>query len=535
MGGAFEDVTDLLVGDWFERRNVANTVWADVDNDGDLDLYCAILAGPDRLLIQGENGMFSVAEDRGIPEAPDVRGVNFVDIDNDGDLDLYVTEGRLAAFAPIFPPAAPGIEGAPNHLLLNDGTGNFTDVTEQWQATAGASSETFGAVFFDFDRDGDQDGFVFRDFRAEHILVNTGSTFSVNPTGVISTEDTSFMGTAIGDVNGDGHLDIYATDWFHDWLYLGTGDGRFEAAWLDAWSPEVDPTPSLVGWGVVLLDADNDGDQDVVNVAAYDKPGGQFEDSPGVVGGFVALENTGARFEDVTESAGLTWIVHGFSMATADFDLDGDPDLAVGLEQRPDVSFGPDPSEVPTGLQILRNESARAAGNRPLEVSLRAPGEPNAWAVGAIVDVEAGGKRTSRVVTAGDSHKAAHSFVQHFGLGVASEAEVTVTWPDGRVTRAHSVPSGYARMAPHDGDCCWADADCDAPWVECPIWAPPGDPCGGRECDVCALMCEGLVACGAVETDQVCRTDCAGATSLDLELVNCLLGADCAAMAVCLQ
>ncbi|MFT7623597.1 MAG: hypothetical protein ACI9WU_002780, partial [Myxococcota bacterium] len=336
------------------------------------------------------------------------------------------------------------------------------------------------------------------------------------------------------DMNGDGHLDVYATDFGSDWVYQGNGQGApFENVYQD-WLQGADPTPALVGWGLALVDLDNDGDQDVVNVAAYDKPGAQFDDSPGKVGAYVVLENETGALRDITEEAGLERVVHGFSLATADFDLDGDPDIAVGLEAPPIVNFGPDRATIPVGVRLLRNDSARGAGKRFLEVSLRHPGAPNAWAIGAIIDVETPNARASRVVTSGSSHKASHSFVQHFGMGDASRADVTVSWPDGVVTRAHGVPSGYVRLEHHEGDCCWDGAQCDSPWVQCPIWIPAGDPCGGQPCDICDLVCTQLATCGTIPSADECAVECASAGPAPSE-AECILAADCSNVAACIE
>ncbi|MFT7625655.1 MAG: hypothetical protein ACI9WU_004846, partial [Myxococcota bacterium] len=313
VGGTFQDVTSELIGDWSVAPSVSSTAWGDVDGDGDLDLYCCVREGPDQLLVQQDRRFEPAGDKTGLPEALESQSVNMADVNGDGFLDLYVNEGRLTAFAPVFPPKNPGYEGTANHLLLNDGQGRFTEVTEQWNAGAGDTSETFGAVFFDYDRDGDQDLLVVRDFLSEHLLRNEeGAGFDDTGGLVISDQNTSFMGLGIGDMNGDGHLDVYATDFGSDWVYQGNGQGApFENVYQD-WLQGADPTPTLVGWGLALVDLDNDGDQDVVNVAAYDRPGAQFDDSPGKVGAYVVLENETGALRDITEEAGLERVVHGF-------------------------------------------------------------------------------------------------------------------------------------------------------------------------------------------------------------------------------
>ncbi len=464
--------------------------------------------------------------DRGIPEAADVQGVSFADVDGDGDLDVYVARGRQQVFERSERAPDPGREGSPNHLLLNDGSGVFTDVTADWQAMAGERSESFGALFADYDRDGDQDALVVRDFEADHFLRNDGDAFQ-HVTSAISADGTSLMGMAVADFDGDGNLDVYSTDVGPDTLYLGDGDGTFDDVYVD-WI-DADPSASLTGWGVAAIDVDNDADADVMTVSAWEYAD-QYEDLMRT-GAYVLLDNTGGAFTDIAEAAGLGEVVHGTALAIADYDLDGDLDVAVALGIPDAADFGPDPSEVTTGIRILRNDSARAAGKRFLEISLRDQGNKNAWAVGATVDVVAGEGRASRVVTAGDSYLSTHSFVQHFGLGDAQTAEVTISWPDGRTTRAHEVPAGYVRMAPHDGDCCWPSATtCEQPWPDCPTWASAADPCGGVVgCDVCQLVCDKLAECGL---EEGCAQDCEEGPP-EVEEAVCALSAPCDAIETC--
>ncbi|MFT7623600.1 MAG: hypothetical protein ACI9WU_002783, partial [Myxococcota bacterium] len=527
VGGTFNDVTHDLIQmpvEW--RSQVDNAVWGDVDGDGDLDIYCALSAGHDALLIN-EDLRFFEATDRGIPEAGDVRGVSLADVDGDQDLDIYITRGRLREYEAGNLEPQPGAEGAPNILLLNDGTGHFVDATDAWGAAAGGASESFGGLLADYDRDGDPDLMITRDFETDHFLTNTGGTFEDTSAAALPADATSLMGMAAGDYNGDGHLDVYATDVGSDALYLGRGDGTFEVAFA-TWIGDGDPTATLTGWGIAAIDADNDGDQDVIGVSAWEYAD-QHEDLSRI-GAYTLLENQDATFTDVAEPSGLGEVIHGTALAVADYDLDGDLDVAVALAPPQPADFGPDPLTVRAGIRLLRNESARAAGKRFMEVSLRELGSKNAWAIGAIVDVITPAHRAARVVTSGDSYVSSHSFVQHFGLGDSAEADVHVRWPGGERTIAHNVPGGYVRMSPHDGDCCWPGADCGDPWIDCPVWSPANDPCKGEiGCDVCQLVCDKLTGCGAGDG---CAAECAIGPPEASEAV-CVLDAACDVVEAC--
>ena len=535
VGGTFENLTPTLLvesdGPESVGRNASQTVLADVDGDGDLDLYVASQSNPDRLLSNDGFGRFDAADDSGVPAADSSQGISFSDVDRDGDLDLYVTRGRRWDADTLDPPLEDGFAGNPNVLLLNDGAGHFTDVTTAWSAAAGSGSETFGAVFADYDRDGFQDAIVVRDFRPDHFLRNlSGATFSDQSAVAISPHGTTLMGATVGDYNGDAHLDIYATDGAQDYLYKGHGDGTFQnvfAAVLDG----ADPTIGKVGWGCAFIDLDNDGDQDVVTIAAYDDKTSS-SGSAQQAGGYAVLENDGGVLRDVTEEAGLFDSVSGQALAIADFDLDGDLDIVVGLEPGQGMAIDSPPGKTPYGIRLLRNESARAAGNRFLELSLRAE-SGNRFAIGAVVDVQAGDDvRASRVVTAGESHLSANNFVMHFGLSDWPVADlVTVSWPNGTKTRAHRVPAGYRRLAPHDGDCCWPGENCTPVVAECPVWYAKTDVCKGAPgCSLCTLSCERLEQCGPMDFD--CASECKLAPPTPWE-VSCLLEAECGAFESC--
>ena len=279
------------------------------------------------------------------------------------------------------------------------------------------------------------------------------------------------MGLAVGDYNGDANLDIYATNASADYLYQGQGDGTFINVFEEVMSGG-DPTANATGWGCAFIDLDNDGDQDVVSVSSYeegDQPG--IKQAPPRLGRYTVLENQGnGTFVDQSEEAGLGHAINGWGLATADYDLDGDVDIVAALQEPLDLGFGPPLDTVKQGIRLLRNDSARAAGNQFLFIALQSPG-PNRWAVGATIDVFAGTLSSTRVVTAGSSYLSQHSFVQHFGLGSHTVVDkVHIQWPDGVHTVAHSVPAGYWRFSPTKGHCCHPAQSCEEDWPDCVVW-----------------------------------------------------------------
>jgi ASPIC and UnbV/FG-GAP-like repeat len=194
------------------------STWADIDNDGDLDLYIAKCranvtnpADPRRinaLFISDGNGHYTEqAAARGLADGAQSWVADFADIDNDGDLDCYIANHFDAS-----------------RLLLNNGTGHFTDIT----STSGITENGFHyqALLRDFDNDGLVD------------LLLTGDTHSLyrnNGNRTFTKQSNPFPGSslpirsfALGDLNHDGFLDVYASSWF------GESPASADRVWLNA-------------------------------------------------------------------------------------------------------------------------------------------------------------------------------------------------------------------------------------------------------------------------------------------------------------
>lgn len=219
-------------------------------------------------------------------------GAALFDFDADGDLDVYLVQSgpmRVAGPTPGSFADPPG-ELLPNRLFANVGGGRFDDVTA---ASAAAADTGYG------------------------------------------------QGVVCGDVDGDGHLDLFVTNLGPDKLLLGDGRGGFSDA--------TSRSPGLAGnaWsgGASLFDADNDGDLDlyVVHYVAIDvsepewcgdrKPGWRsfcHPDSYAGVSDHFWRNRGDGTFEDHTQSAGLSDSAgKGLGALAADFDDDGDLDLYV--------------------------------------------------------------------------------------------------------------------------------------------------------------------------------------------------------------
>lgn len=134
----FTQITDLSITQ--NGKNSAGSSWADIDNDGDFDLFVANWGGQTNQLFVNENGTFAEQPASAIAaETGSSFGSAFADVDNDGDLDLLVCNAYFTG-------------QTTNSLFMNDGNGNFTKDTSS--SLAMHQGNTFGCAFGDYNNDG---------------------------------------------------------------------------------------------------------------------------------------------------------------------------------------------------------------------------------------------------------------------------------------------------------------------------------------------------------------------------------------------
>lgn len=184
-------------------------VWSDVDGDLDADLYISkCLFGASfgdpvivNLLYINHNGTFmESAAAAGIDDPAQSWAADFADIDNDGDMDLFVINHEM-----------------PCNLFLNDGQGNFTNITEQANLVLPTSTTYLQVLFRDFDNDGWIDLLVGGgvEFGANgelrtYLYQNNGNlTFSLVEHPLGNEQALILSSFAAGDLNADGLIDLY--------------------------------------------------------------------------------------------------------------------------------------------------------------------------------------------------------------------------------------------------------------------------------------------------------------------------------------
>jgi enediyne biosynthesis protein E4 len=316
----------------------------DYDNDGDLDVYlvqggafdeAARAKQPGSRLFRNDlaNGKLTftdVTDRAGVALHTYGMGAATADYDNDGDLDLFVTSF------------------GPDTLFRNNGNGTFTDVTSQ--AGVGDALWSTSAAFLDYDRDGDLDLFVanYLDFSIasnevchdavgardycsprsyrpvpDRLYRNDGNgrfSDATGPSGV-SRADGAGLGVATGDYNGDGWIDLYvANDATPNQLWINQRNGTFADEGLLS-GAAVNAAGNPEGsMGIASGDFDLDGDEDL----AVTNIAGEA---------FVLYQNDGkGNFEDARARTGLgalTAAFTGFGADWLDYDNDGLLDLFV--------------------------------------------------------------------------------------------------------------------------------------------------------------------------------------------------------------
>lgn len=410
----------------------------DYDNDGFTDLFVTYW-GANRLYRNSGKGTFlDVSASAGFPTATRWgAGCAFLDYDRDGRLDLFVANYLVFDQRRVpLPGASPacrwkgipvlcgpvGLPGESNLLYRNEGGGRFRDVSAASGVAAVRDRYSMSVTTLDFNHDRWPDIYVAVDSKPSILFRNNrNGTFTdvAVEAGVAYSEDAreqSGMGSAAGDFDGDGRLDLVKTNFIDDTanLYRNLGDGTFEDR---VHATGMGKNTSFMGWGTGFFDYDNDGWPDIfmVNGHVYPEMERKVEGQPYRQRAILYRNIDGKRVEDVSGRAGAVAERHSSrGAAFGDFDNDGGVDVFVNnMNERP---------------SLLRNESPR--GNF---ISLRFEGvRSNRSAIGARVTVWAGGRKQVQEVRSGSSFFSHSDLRLHFGLGSANGAErIEIEWPYG--------------------------------------------------------------------------------------------------------
>lgn len=503
--------------------------WGDVDGDDRPDLYVGTFHYPDgkpNLLFRNKEGRFTLDRQAAPRLSARSTGALFADLDNDGDLDLYLASMPVPAGSKRARKLGRALVGC--SLLRNDGRGGFTDVS----AGNGACPPEFGgrsATVLDADGDGLLDLLVGEDplpgyngspTRTSRLFRNLGNLrFETAQVGIPA--DAAGLGVAAADLNADGRPDLFLASTLGNRLLLNDGGARFYepegARATFAW-------PTAKGddmvCGVAIADVNGDGLPDVALGQHYGAP--WVKPVPNRLYLHRGVRNGIPQFEDVTEAAGLLPLpLKAPHVEIQDFDNDGRPDVlgslvtfaegkphplvfrnlgnradgtpefeqhALGrndfpteadrairrsgaffekmVAERKVTYAAPGPScdfdrdgrldlvlpswwpELPTLL--LRNETP---GGNWLQVRVEPTDGVNAMGIGTRIDLyetgHAGDPRRllgSREIATGFGYASSHQAVAHFGLGKRETCDVVLTLPWGKGRRVHKAVRANRRI-----------------------------------------------------------------------------------------
>lgn len=246
--------------------NGAGVALGDINNDGLIDIFMTSNMGTNVLYLNKGNFEFEdISKKAGIEGKGWSTGVSFADVNGDGLTDIYVCKSGNE-------------EGEKHHneLFINNGDLTFTEKALEYGIGESAGNSTEG-VFFDYDKDGDLDLFLLKNFPkaigsfnlkenqrlvrdsigGDKFFRNDGNKFTdVSAQAGIYGNPIGFgMGVSVGDLNQDGWMDIYVSNDFfeRDYLYINNHDGTFTES-----LPEMMKSTPISSMGSDMADINND-------------------------------------------------------------------------------------------------------------------------------------------------------------------------------------------------------------------------------------------------------------------------------------
>ncbi len=433
--GTFSDVTKQA-GLAIELYGFGATA-ADYDNDGHVDLFVTALGG-NHLFHNNGNGTFSDATARaGVGASAFSTSAAWFDYDKDGFVDLVVLnyvqwsaekdlfctlDGKTKSYC-----TPESYKGESPILYHNKHDGTFEDVTKA-AGLYDPASKAMGVALFDYNGDGWLDLFVANDTQPNRLYRNTGKGSFVDEavaSGVAFNEAgvaRAGMGVDAADYDRSGRESLIIGNFSNEMMALYHNEGT--NLFIDEAPTATIGQASLLSltFGCFFFDFDNDGLLDVfaANGHVADdinrvQPKVTYAQTPHL---FHNLGNK--RFEVASGNAGLQERLVARGAAYADFDNDGDLDIAIATNNGP--------------ARLLRNDG----GNRGNALRVALVGaKSNRSAIGARITASLDGGATTRaMVKSGSSYLSQSELPVTFGLGRAAKvAALEIQWPSGQLEK----------------------------------------------------------------------------------------------------
>lgn len=245
--------------------NGGGVALGDINNDGLPDIFMASNMGTNKLYLNKGNFEFEdISARAGIEGKGWSTGVSFADVNGDGWIDIYVCKsGNIAD------------DQSRNELYINNGNLTFTEKGKEYGLDEQGNSTQ--GVFFDYDRDGDLDMFLLKNFPkaigsfnlkmnqrlvrdpkgGDKLFRNDDNKFTdvSQEAGIYGSVIAFGLGVSVGDINQDGWMDIYVSNDFfeRDYIYINNHDGTFTEM-----LPEMMKSISAASMGGDMADINND-------------------------------------------------------------------------------------------------------------------------------------------------------------------------------------------------------------------------------------------------------------------------------------
>ncbi len=499
-GFKFEDIS-AKAGFTSKLQFSTGVVMADVNADGWLDIFVCNAGSMQNAALRsnqlfinnhlspspggegrGEVTFTESAAKFGLTDSGYTTQVSFFDYDLDGDLDMFKIDNSPVAVSSLGYPkqrdvlaqnwkVADYLKGGGDHLYQNN-NGFFKEVTQQAGIHGTLMSFGLGVTVGDINGDNYPDVFVSNDFfERDYLYINQkNGTFKDELEQRMQHNSYASMGADFGDINNDGHMEIFTTDmlpaddyrlkttlsfddidqyrlkerngffnqFLQNTLQLNDGTGKFKDI-----ANYSGVSASEWSWGALMFDADNDGlndlyvcngiyrdltNQDFLSFDANEVKEKMLQTGekklsdlvnriPSIAVPNKMYRNQGnLKFTDEGMNWGFTENSFSNGAAYADFDNDGDLDIVVNNTNEPAFLF--------------KNNARQQIKNNFISITVKGKGK-NTFAVGAKILVYAGGQVQTRQVMPSRGFQSSVDYRQVIGIGTAAQVDSVVTiWPD---------------------------------------------------------------------------------------------------------
>ena len=489
----FEDISEKA-GVKGNKPWSTGVTMVDINADGLLDIYVSNAGNMegnnhdnDLYINNGDMTFIEQAEEYNLAKTGFSTHASFFDYDKDGDLDAYILNNSnipvsSLGYAEQREVRAQDWEGVPHifrgvgDMLLRNDNGKFVDVSEEAGIYGSLIGFGLGVLVTDMNKDTYPDIYVSNDFyERDYLYINQkDGTFTEEIKDYTSHLSLSAMGIDIGDINNDGHNDIFITDmlpeaeervksvmefegyniydlkrskdfyqqYIQNTLQLNNGNGTFSEI---AYFSGVDATDW--SWAGLIFDMDNDGYKDIFvsNGINHDLTDLDFVDffaneiiqKMALTGKKESIDSIIAKMPikpqpnyafrnkgDLTfENANKKW---GFDMPTrsngaayGDLDNDGDLDLVI--------------NNVNTPAFVYRNNTEKMMGNNYVKLSFNGDGA-NKFAIGTSVTFYYGQNVVNQEVIPSRGFQSSMEYDMTLGLGDAEKVDsIRVVWPNNKI------------------------------------------------------------------------------------------------------